>query len=54
MSRVIIIGGGVAGMSAAHELIERGYQVDIKLKSSKRIQFMQVVKHGVLMFREPT
>lgn len=29
MSRVIIIGGGVAGMSAAHELIERGYQVEI-------------------------
>jgi uncharacterized protein with NAD-binding domain and iron-sulfur cluster len=27
--KVIILGGGVAGMSAAHELIERGFQVEI-------------------------
>jgi geranylgeranyl pyrophosphate synthase/uncharacterized protein with NAD-binding domain and iron-sulfur cluster len=27
MSRVIVLGGGVAGMSAAHELIERGFEV---------------------------
>ena len=26
-TRVVILGGGVAGMSAAHELIERGYEV---------------------------
>src|SRR5262244_952794 len=26
-SRVVILGGGVAGMSAAHELIERGFEV---------------------------
>src|SRR5262245_5715978 len=26
-SRVAIIGGGVAGMTAAHELIERGFEV---------------------------
>ena len=25
--RVVILGGGVAGMSAAHELIERGFEV---------------------------
>ncbi|HET6878725.1 MAG TPA: FAD-dependent oxidoreductase [Pirellulales bacterium] len=29
MSRVIVIGGGVAGLSAAHELVERGFQVEI-------------------------
>ena len=29
MTTVIIIGGGVAGMSAAHELIERGYTVRV-------------------------
>ncbi len=27
--KVIVIGGGVAGMSAAHELVERGFQVEI-------------------------
>ena len=29
MKHVIILGGGVGGMSAAHELIERGYKVTI-------------------------
>jgi len=29
MKRVVILGGGVAGMSAAHELAERGFQVDV-------------------------
>jgi uncharacterized protein with NAD-binding domain and iron-sulfur cluster len=27
--RVIILGGGVAGMSAAHELVERGFEVEV-------------------------
>ncbi len=27
--RVIVLGGGVAGMSAAHELTERGFEVDV-------------------------
>lgn len=29
MNKVIIIGGGVAGLSAAHELIERNFEVEI-------------------------
>jgi len=29
MKKVIIIGGGVAGMSAAHELAERGFKVEV-------------------------
>ncbi|WP_373495519.1 FAD-dependent oxidoreductase, partial [Aquiflexum sp.] len=29
MKKVIIIGGGVAGMSAAHELVERGFEVEV-------------------------
>jgi 15-cis-phytoene desaturase len=28
-SKVIVLGGGVAGMSAAHELVERGFQVTV-------------------------
>ncbi|UJF36092.1 hydroxysqualene dehydroxylase [Paenibacillus hexagrammi] len=33
-SKVVILGGGVAGMSAAHELVERGFQVAVyELKS---------------------
>ncbi|MVN21208.1 hydroxysqualene dehydroxylase [Mucilaginibacter arboris] len=27
--RVIILGGGIAGMSAAHELVERGFEVEV-------------------------
>jgi uncharacterized protein with NAD-binding domain and iron-sulfur cluster len=27
--KVVILGGGIAGMSAAHELIERGFQVEV-------------------------
>src|SRR4029077_20281362 len=29
MKKVIVIGGGVAGMSAAHELAERGFIVEV-------------------------
>ena len=29
MPKIIILGGGVAGMSAAHELIERGFDVQV-------------------------
>ena len=28
-TKVAILGGGVAGMSAAHELIERGFEVEV-------------------------
>lgn len=28
-TRVAVLGGGIAGLSAAHELIERGFQVDV-------------------------
>src|SRR5262249_54256622 len=27
--KVVILGGGVAGMSAAHELMERGFEVEV-------------------------
>jgi len=27
--KVVVIGGGVAGMSAAHELVERGFDVEV-------------------------
>jgi uncharacterized protein with NAD-binding domain and iron-sulfur cluster len=29
MQRVIVLGGGIGGLSAAHELIERGFAVDV-------------------------
>jgi uncharacterized protein with NAD-binding domain and iron-sulfur cluster len=29
MSKVIVLGGGIAGMSAAHELINRGFEVEV-------------------------
>ena len=29
MAKVVVLGGGVAGMSAAHELIERGFEVEV-------------------------
>lgn len=32
--KVVILGGGVAGMSAAHELIERGFEVEVYEKHS--------------------
>ncbi len=37
MAKVIIIGGGVAGMSAAHELIERGYEVEVFERNSNYV-----------------
>jgi uncharacterized protein with NAD-binding domain and iron-sulfur cluster len=33
-AKVVILGGGVAGMSAAHELIERGFQVEVYERKS--------------------
>ena len=29
MPSVIVIGGGIAGLTAAHELAERGFEVDV-------------------------
>src|ERR1051325_1257600 len=29
MPKVVIIGGGIAGMSAAHELLDRGFEVEV-------------------------
>jgi uncharacterized protein with NAD-binding domain and iron-sulfur cluster len=37
MATVIVIGGGVAGMSAAHELVERGFQVDVYERNPKYV-----------------
>ena len=35
MAKVIILGGGVAGMSAAHELAERGFKVEVYERNEK-------------------
>src|ERR1700760_356452 len=32
-TRVVVLGGGVAGMSAAHELVERGFEVVVLERS---------------------
>lgn len=37
MKKVIVIGGGVAGMSAAHELIERGFQIEVYEKQERYV-----------------
>lgn len=37
MKKVAILGGGVAGMSAAQELIERGFQVEVYEKQAKYV-----------------
>lgn len=37
MNKVIIAGGGVAGMSAAHELIERGFEVHVYEKQKEYV-----------------
>lgn len=29
MTKVVVLGGGVAGLSAAHELVERGFEVEV-------------------------
>jgi uncharacterized protein with NAD-binding domain and iron-sulfur cluster len=35
MKKVVILGGGVAGMSAAHELVERGFDVELYERHAK-------------------
>ena len=35
MPKVIVLGGGVAGMSAAHELVNRGFEVEVYEKNPK-------------------
>ncbi|HEY9114485.1 MAG TPA: FAD-dependent oxidoreductase, partial [Bacteroidales bacterium] len=37
MKKVIVIGGGVAGMSAAHELVERGFEVEVYEKQPRYV-----------------
>jgi uncharacterized protein with NAD-binding domain and iron-sulfur cluster len=37
MAKVIILGGGIAGMSAAHELVERGFEVEIYEKHAEYV-----------------
>ena len=34
MAKVIVLGGGVAGLSAAHELVERGFEVEVYERSA--------------------
>src|SRR6185295_15389474 len=34
MPKVVVLGGGVAGLSAAHELVERGFTVEVYERSA--------------------
>jgi uncharacterized protein with NAD-binding domain and iron-sulfur cluster len=48
MAKVAILGGGVAGMTAAHELIERGYEVDVYDRNVKYVggKARSILYHG--------
>ena len=57
MKKVIVLGGGVAGMSAAHELVERGYTVEVYEKNVNyaggKARSVDYFGSGPIPFKDP-